>query len=110
MHEWWNCLVDARSLQVSVVQVAEAVALGRGTFNKIKQNLVWALAYNLVGIPLAAGVLLPAYDIALSPSVAGAMMAFSSVAVVTNSLLLRGGKITSEETSAGQIDNVPRTA
>ena len=56
---------------------------------KIRQNLGWALAYNLVGIPVAAGVLLPEYGISLNPAAAGAMMALSSVAVVTNSLLLK---------------------
>ena len=64
--------------------------MGRATLGKIKQNLGWALAYNLVGIPLAAGALLPCCGIALNPSAAGAMMAFSSIAVVSNSLLLRG--------------------
>lgn len=67
----------------------QAVELGRATLSKIKQNLGWALVYNLVGIPLAAGALLPAFDIALTPSMAGGMMAFSSLAVVSNSLLLR---------------------
>lgn len=68
----------------------QAIELGRATLAKIKQNLAWALAYNLVGIPLAAGALLPGFGLALNPSAAGAMMAFSSVAVVSNSLLLRG--------------------
>ncbi|MEX0268493.1 heavy metal translocating P-type ATPase [Leptolyngbyaceae cyanobacterium UHCC 1019] len=68
--------------------VAEAIHLSRATFNKIRQNLFWAFAYNLIGIPLAAGLLLPSYGILLSPAAAGAMMAFSSVSVVTNSLLL----------------------
>ncbi len=67
----------------------QALELGRRTLGNIRQNLTWALAYNLVGIPLAAGALLPGYGIALSPSVAGGMMAFSSVAVVANSLRLR---------------------
>ena len=70
-------------------QVVEAVVLGRTALGKVKQNLGWALAYNLVGLPLAAGVALPAAGVALNPSVAGGMMAFSSVAVVLNSLLLR---------------------
>lgn len=69
--------------------VLEAIRLSRATFNKIRQNLGWAFTYNLVGIPLAAGVLLPAYGISLSPAVAGGLMAFSSVSVVFNSLLLR---------------------
>ncbi|MFE4105869.1 heavy metal translocating P-type ATPase [Almyronema epifaneia] len=69
--------------------VLEAIRLSRATFNKIRQNLGWAFTYNLVGIPLAAGVLLPAYGISLSPALAGGLMAFSSVSVVLNSLLLR---------------------
>lgn len=73
-------------------QVVEAVELGRATLSKIRQNLWWALAYNAIGIPLAAGVLLPTLGIALNPSVAGGMMAMSSIAVVTNSLLLRQGQ------------------
>lgn len=68
--------------------MVEAVTLGRATLNKIRQNLAWAMLYNVVGVPVAAGVLVPAYGIALSPSIAGGMMAFSSVAVVSNSLLL----------------------
>ncbi len=68
--------------------VVEAIRLSRATFNKIRQNLFWAFAYNVLGIPLAAGVLLPSFGILLSPAAAGAMMAFSSVSVVTNSLLL----------------------
>ncbi len=69
--------------------VLDTLALSRATFNKIRQNLAWAFAYNLVAIPLAAGVLLPTVGISLSPAAAGGMMAFSSVAVVVNSLLLR---------------------
>lgn len=75
---------------LSHIITVQAIELGRATFGKIKQNLGWALAYNLVGIPLAAGALLPTFGIALNPSAAGAMMAFSSIAVVSNSLLLRG--------------------
>ncbi|MFQ4135374.1 heavy metal translocating P-type ATPase [Nodosilinea sp. PGN35] len=69
----------------------ETLTLSRATFNKIRQNLAWAFAYNLVAIPLAAGVLLPTIGVSLSPAAAGGMMAFSSVAVVVNSLLLRRG-------------------
>jgi len=67
----------------------DTIALSRATFNKIRQNLAWAFAYNLVGIPLAAGLLLPTAGFSLSPAAAGGLMAFSSVAVVLNSLLLR---------------------
>lgn len=69
--------------------VVESIELSRATFNKIRQNLFWAFAYNTIGIPLAAGVLLPNFGFVLSPSGAAALMAFSSVSVVTNSLLLR---------------------
>jgi Cu2+-exporting ATPase len=67
----------------------ETLSLSRATFNKIRQNLGWAFAYNLIGIPLAAGVLLPTAGFSLSPAAAGGLMAFSSVTVVLNSLLLR---------------------
>ncbi|HEY9644197.1 MAG TPA: heavy metal translocating P-type ATPase [Coleofasciculaceae cyanobacterium] len=69
--------------------VVEAIRLSQATFNKIRQNLFWAFAYNILGIPAAAGLLLPLWGITLSPAAAGALMAFSSVSVVTNSLLLR---------------------
>jgi Cu2+-exporting ATPase len=72
-----------------ISDVVESIKLSRATFNKIRQNLFWAFAYNTLGIPLAAGVLLPNFGFVLSPSGAAALMAFSSVSVVTNSLLLR---------------------
>jgi Cu2+-exporting ATPase len=67
----------------------DAIHLGRATFRKIRQNLAWAMTYNAIGIPIAAGVLLPSWGLLLSPAIAAAMMAFSSVSVVANSLLLR---------------------
>jgi P-type Cu2+ transporter len=72
-----------------LTDVVESIQLSRATFSKIRQNLFWAFAYNTFGIPLAAGVLLPSLGFVLSPSGAAALMAFSSVSVVTNSLLLR---------------------
>ena len=62
--------------------------LSRAALGKIRQNLAWALVYNLAAIPLAAGAFMPAFGLAISPSVAGGMMAVSSLAVVSNSLLL----------------------
>jgi cation transport ATPase len=59
----------------------------------IKQNLFWAFIYNVVGIPLAAGLLFPIWGILLNPVFAGLAMAFSSVSVVTNSLRLKFVKI-----------------
>ncbi len=69
--------------------VVSAIRLSRATFRKIQQNLFWAFGYNIIGIPLASGFFLPAFGLLLSPAAAAAMMAFSSVGVVTNSLLLR---------------------
>ena len=69
--------------------VVEAFRLSQFTLSKIRQNLFWAFGYNVVALPVAAGLLLPSLGFALSPALAGALMAFSSVSVVTNSLLLR---------------------
>ncbi|MGI2908194.1 HAD-IC family P-type ATPase, partial [Tolypothrix sp. VBCCA 56010] len=83
-----------------LTDVVESIQLSRATFNKIRQNLFWAFAYNTLGIPLAAGVLLPSFGFVLSPSGAAALMAFSSVSVVTNSLLLRRASLSSVESSS----------
>ena len=72
---------------------ARAIELSRRTMRTMKQNLFWAFLYNVVGIPIAAGVLYPAFGILLSPILASGAMAFSSVSVVTNSLRLRGARI-----------------
>jgi Cu2+-exporting ATPase len=68
--------------------VVRSIQLSRSTFNKIRQNLLWAISYNVVGIPIAAGILLPSLGFSLSPATAGLLMALSSVSVVFNSLLL----------------------
>ncbi|MCE5287543.1 MAG: heavy metal translocating P-type ATPase [Pelosinus sp.] len=72
-----------------ILDVGRAISLGQKTLQKIKQNLFWALIYNVIGIPIAAGVLYPFTGQLLPPEWAGLAMAFSSVSVVTNSLLLR---------------------
>ncbi|MGH9486699.1 MAG: heavy metal translocating P-type ATPase [Terriglobales bacterium] len=69
--------------------VTTAITLSRATMRRIWQNLFWALVYNAIGIPIAAGVLYPWWGVLLSPVIASAAMAFSSVTVVSNSLRLR---------------------
>ena len=69
--------------------VERGLRLGRKTLAKIKQNLFWAFFYNVAGIPIAAGLFYPAFGVILKPEFAGLAMAFSSVSVVTNSLLLK---------------------
>ncbi len=69
--------------------VADAIELARATVRIMRQNLFWAFVYNVIGIPIAAGALYPAFGIQLSPVIASAAMAMSSVSVVSNSLRLR---------------------
>lgn len=80
---------DIVLLRSQLQDVLKSIELSRATVDKIRQNLVWALAYNIFAIPIAAGILLPSFGVVLSPVVAAGVMAFSSVIVVTNSLLLR---------------------
>ncbi|MDQ3713712.1 MAG: copper-translocating P-type ATPase, partial [Acidobacteriota bacterium] len=72
--------------------VVTAIALSKATIRSVKQNLFWAFIYNVVGIPVAAGVLYPFFGILLSPVLASAAMSLSSVSVVANSLRLRSFK------------------
>ncbi|XP_010936926.1 copper-transporting ATPase PAA2, chloroplastic [Elaeis guineensis] len=70
-------------------QIVDALSLAQATMAKVHQNLAWAVAYNIVAIPIAAGVLLPQFDFAMTPSLSGGLMALSSIFVVSNSLFLR---------------------
>lgn len=76
-----------------LTKIPEALKLSRLTVRTIHQNLFWAFIYNLIGVPIAAGVLYPISGFLLNPMIAGAAMAFSSVSVVTNSLRLKSKKI-----------------
>jgi len=80
---------DVTLMRGDLAGVPEAVRLARRTLRVIRQNLFWAFAYNAVGIPVAAGALYPMFGILLTPTMAAAAMAVSSVSVVTNSLRLR---------------------
>lgn len=80
---------DITLMRGGVEAVVTAIALSRRTMRTMRENLGWAFAYNVIGIPIAAGVLYPAFGILLSPVIASAAMAFSSVSVVTNSLRLK---------------------
>lgn len=84
--------IDAAKMTIlgnDLTALASAVRLSRRTVRTIRQNLFWAFIYNIIGIPLAAGVLYPVNGFLLNPMVAGAAMALSSVSVVTNSLRLK---------------------
>ncbi|XP_021911806.1 LOW QUALITY PROTEIN: copper-transporting ATPase PAA2, chloroplastic-like [Carica papaya] len=87
-----NAASDAASIILfgnKLSQVVDALDLAQATMAKVYQNLSWAVAYNVVAIPIAAGVLLPQLDFAMTPSLSGGLMALSSIFVVTNSLLLQ---------------------
>jgi Cu+-exporting ATPase len=80
---------DIALMRGDLAGVVRAITLSRATMRTMKQNLFWAFIYNVIGIPVAAGALYPAFGVLLSPVLASAAMAFSSVSVVTNSLRLR---------------------
>lgn len=77
----------------SIEGVADAIALSKATISNIKQNLFGAFIYNILGIPIAAGVLYPFFGILLSPIIAASAMSLSSVTVVSNALRLRRLKL-----------------
>ena len=76
-----------------LTKIPEALRLSRLTVRTIRQNLFWAFIYNIIGVPIAAGILYPINGFLLNPMIAGAAMAFSSVSVVSNSLLLKRKRI-----------------
>lgn len=80
-------------LSSDLVKIPETIRLSQLTVKTIRQNLFWAFIYNLIGVPIAAGVLFPVCGFLLNPMIAGAAMAFSSVSVVSNSLRLKRKKI-----------------
>ncbi len=83
-------------LSSDLVKISETIRLSQLTVRTIQQNLFWAFFYNLIGVPIAAGVLYPINGFLLNPMIGGAAMAFSSVSVVTNSLRLRRKRMETE--------------
>jgi Cu+-exporting ATPase len=81
---------DVLLLRTQPASIPAALELARETLHIMRQNLGWAVGYNMIGIPLAAGLLYPAFHILLTPWLAAAAMALSSVCVLGNSLRLRG--------------------
>ena len=80
-------------LHGDIKKVSQSIELARVTMRTIKQNLFWAFIYNVIGIPIASGILYPFFGITLNPIFAGLAMSLSSVSVVSNSLRLRFKKI-----------------
>ena len=80
---------DVTLMRSDLLLVPISIRLARRAMRIMRENLAWAFAYNVIGIPVAAGVLFPHFGILLSPVLASAAMALSSVSVVTNSLRLR---------------------
>ena len=90
--------IAMNSAQVILVQgdlrgIAKARQLSIATMNNIRQNLFFAFAYNLIGVPVAAGILYPWFGVVLSPMIASAAKSLSSVSVISNALRLRSVKL-----------------
>jgi P-type Cu+ transporter len=73
--------------------IARALRLSRATMRNIRQNLFFAFVYNVLGVPIAAGILYPFFGLLLSPMIASAAMTFSSVSVISNALRLRKAEL-----------------
>ena len=80
-------------IQGDLRNVARALGLSRATMRNIRQNLFFAFIYNILGVPIAAGVLYPFFGTLLSPMIASAAMTFSSVSVISNALRLRKAEL-----------------
>lgn len=80
---------DVVLMKSQLTEVSTAIRLSKATIKNIKENLFWAFIYNIIGIPIAAGIFYPAFGFKLSPMIGALAMSFSSVFVVTNALRLR---------------------
>jgi Cu+-exporting ATPase len=101
---------DVTLMSGSLAGVGTAIGMSRATMRNIRQNLVLAFGYNTIGIPVAAGLLYPFFGIVLSPTIAAAAMALSSLSVVTNAGRLRRARITSQASARQPAGSIPRSA
>ena len=96
---------DTVLIKNSLMDAVAAVELSRATIKNIKENLFWAFFYNVIGIPVAAGVFYPSFGLKLNPMIGAATMSLSSVFVVTNALRLRKFKPSHAKTNTKAADN-----
>jgi Cu2+-exporting ATPase len=104
---------DVVLMRSDPLDVAVALRIGRGTLRKMRQNLGWAIGYNAIALPIAAGVFEPAFGLVLRPEIAALTMSGSSVIVATNAVLLRRLRLPQQvvpapPTGAHQADVYPR--
>ena len=99
---------DITLISGSLAGVVTAINLSRVTMRNIRQNLVWAFGYNVIGIPIAAGILYPFLGLRLSPMIAAAAMAMSSLSVVSNSNRLRGFQPKPIQSALGRAASEPK--
>ena len=97
-------------LSSDLMKISETIRLSQLTVRTIHQNLFWAFFYNLIGIPIAAGVLYPINGFLLNPMIGGAAMAFSSVSVLTNSLRLRKKRIEGNHVIQNEVEDLKTSA
>ncbi len=98
---------DIVLMKNDLTDLVKAVKLSKATIKNIKENLFWAFFYNIIGIPIAAGILYMPFGISLNPMIAALAMAFSSVTVVTNALRLKSIKLKGDvKAHISQIKNV----
>lgn len=100
---------DAVLMRNDLLDAVSAIRLSKAVIRNIKQNLFWAFFYNVIGIPIAAGVLYPVFGLRLSPMIGAAAMSLSSVCVVTNALRLRRfqAEKTAESLTGARKENLP---
>jgi len=84
---------DVVLMRSDPVDVARAIRLGRATVRKMRQNLAWAVGYNSLAIPIAAGLLYPAFHILLQPAIGALSMSGSSILVAVNAVLLKNARL-----------------